>query len=133
MDWELIQALKIKCLEESINPTPESRLRSIFRWYSTTFHTPLHTVEDLPLAHIFETFFDEMFARMSPEDIEDEIRLLTMTEAERRQAENEEAEEEADALEFLRKIQKESTPKPDPEISEFELELEEFDISFEDE
>jgi hypothetical protein len=51
------------------------RLRYINRWYSKTFHTPLHVVDDLPTEDVLIHFYECQF-----EDLEEAERLKSISE-----------------------------------------------------
>jgi hypothetical protein len=44
---------------------PEYYLRRIFRWYSKTFATPLHEVEELPLSDVLQHYWEEHYEDMA--------------------------------------------------------------------
>ncbi len=75
-----IQALAAVLREQD----PEYNLRSLFRWYSRTFHTPLHEVPDLPLDDILRTWWESYYESLTPEQLETERKRLAETEAEAR-------------------------------------------------
>jgi hypothetical protein len=63
--------------------------RRVCRWYSKSFHTPLHEVEQLPWKNILLAYFEERFYEMynSPSEevlqqYEQQREMLTMTEDE---------------------------------------------------
>ena len=51
-------------------PTMESFLRSVFRYYSKTFNTPLHLVETLPLEHVLLNVYEDQFSQYDEDDKE---------------------------------------------------------------
>jgi pterin-4a-carbinolamine dehydratase len=57
-----IQAIALKAV---INEEPAFLFRRVLRWYSTTFHTPLHVAEDLPLDYVLGHFFEYSIDLMS--------------------------------------------------------------------
>lgn len=60
----------------------EYSLRRVFRWYSKTFFTPLHEVEDLPLSDVLQSYWEERFEDMEDAELDDEkVRLLEDAEA----------------------------------------------------
>ncbi|MDE1868157.1 MAG: hypothetical protein KGI08_10675 [Thaumarchaeota archaeon] len=106
---EYFEALEINAMKSVINPDEEAKIRQILRWYSKTFHTPLHECYDLPFDEILTHYYEEIFTDM--EDVERNAKLerLSMTEEEwelylkNKQSEEDEfikaAEEEAEKIE----------------------------------
>lgn len=77
-----ILALREVAREES---TPEYSLRRVLRWYSRTFHTPLHVVYRLPVHDILVAYYEETFQGWkdnSAAEYLEELRELSMTEEE---------------------------------------------------
>jgi hypothetical protein len=62
-----IRALQIIALKEvlSENQSKDFQLRSIFRWYSKTFHTPLHVVEGLPEFDVLQAYFEDHYETLN--------------------------------------------------------------------
>lgn len=55
----------------------EYTLRKIFRWYSKTFHTPLHEVDSIPLSDVLAAYWEEHYEELEDKDLEVErIRLI---------------------------------------------------------
>jgi hypothetical protein len=69
----------------------EYRLRQIFRWYSRTFHTPLHQVQDLDLLDILQAFYEDRLGDMKDDELHDEIQDLIRTPEEEMRALREDA------------------------------------------
>ena len=65
--FEVFRRLAAASLAE---PTMESYMRQVFRYYSKTFHTPLHLVETLPLEHVL-TAVEEDLVQSNYRDDED--------------------------------------------------------------
>ena len=55
---DIFEAVKLNALESVVNPDSEYYLRFMFRWYSKTFHTPLHMVPDLPLVEVLTAYYE---------------------------------------------------------------------------
>lgn len=72
------------------------RLRQIFRWYSRTFHTPLHQVQDLDLMDVLQAFYEDRFGDMKDEELHDEIQDLIRTPEEDMRAAREDAKTRAE-------------------------------------
>jgi hypothetical protein len=46
----------------------EAAYRRICRWYSTTFHTPLHLVPDLDEAYVLQHYYEHAYEQMEDEE-----------------------------------------------------------------
>jgi hypothetical protein len=93
-----VGALQLIALRNVLKPNEEYNLRYIFRWYSKTFSTPLHMVEDLDLDDILLAFFEERYERMtSDERLEERDNLLEDGDARKARETAEEAEKIAEA------------------------------------
>ena len=76
---------------------PEYVFRHILRWYSRTFSTPLHEVEDLPIDEVMRHFFVVRFEDMDESELEEEELDLRLTDAEKKtKAEKEKTDSVAD-------------------------------------
>lgn len=62
---------------------PDYWIRSVLRWYSKTFFTPLHVVHDLPLADVMQAYYEETFESMSEEELDAARHSLVETAEER--------------------------------------------------
>lgn len=104
---DLIKALQIRALGNVIldDDDHEYRLRFVFRWYSKTFSTPLHKVEELPLVDVLTAYFEEKYEGMGEEELETERARLVETDEERRARELEEANQLAEADEYAREAE----------------------------
>ncbi len=81
-----VRAIRLLALQSAMaDPQPaDFVLRDIFRWYSKTFATPLHEVENLPLARVIQTYWEEQYSAMVKDDenpdmaqtLKDEIQFL---------------------------------------------------------
>ncbi len=78
--------------------SPEYKLRKIFRWYSTTFHTPLHEVDDLPLVDVLQAYWEQKLE--DAEDIQDEIDAMLESPDDLKQRQIEEDMADADTWEI---------------------------------
>jgi len=78
-----ITALQIKALKNVLKPDTQAVLRSIFRWYSSTYATPLHMVDDLPLDDILTHWFEYHFEQLDEEDVRQKAEELILTPEER--------------------------------------------------
>lgn len=76
---DFIDGIKVRALLAVLRPDQEANLRHIFRWYSKTFSTPLHEVDDLPVEDILLHWFEVQYEDMEePEQIH-QARQLTTT------------------------------------------------------
>lgn len=71
MEYDFLQSLQIVALEAVLRPDWEATYRYISRWYSTTFHTPLHLVDDLPIAEVLQHYFEAAYERMDEAKLRD--------------------------------------------------------------
>ena len=65
-----LRAIQIIALKEVLSDkqSQDFQLRSIFRWYSKTFHTPLHIVEELPEFDILQAYFEDQYEQLNQSD-----------------------------------------------------------------
>jgi hypothetical protein len=108
-------ALNLIALKGATKPDAESNLRFVTRWYSKTFHTPLHVVaNDVPIEDIWLAFFEERYHGMPPEELQTYVSMALETPEERRARidaeENEAAADEA----FARQAEAAAKAKPVP-------------------
>lgn len=80
---DLYESIQWKALKLIINPENEEFMNHVFRFYSKTFHTPLHIVRDLPLEDVLLAYYEELYVNMSEEEREETIHLLLLTPEER--------------------------------------------------
>jgi primosomal protein N' len=58
-------------LAETLTPSLEYHYRSICRWYSEKYHTPLHIVErDLSPQYVLSHYYESQISHMEEEDVE---------------------------------------------------------------
>lgn len=81
--FDIVEALRIIALKNVVNGDAEYHTRFLFRWYSRTFSTPLHEVQNLDIWDILTAYFEEKFEDMSQEEREEQIAALTEDEDER--------------------------------------------------
>ena len=96
-------------------PDQAATLRSIFRWYSKTFHTPLPQVEEIPIEEVLLTYYESMYEDLNEEERAQEMKTLLKTpedlQAERRRKDA----ERADAYDFMRFTAEEEKRKAEAE------------------
>jgi hypothetical protein len=97
-------ALKLLALRAVMKPDADAHFRSICRWYSITFHTPLHLVDDLPEEDILTAYYERTYEEMEEPDREELLRVMLMTEEEKKIKARQKDVEEAEAFEFTRRL-----------------------------
>lgn len=109
------KALKLLALRECLflrespgRADEEFKWRKICRWYSKTFFTPLHEVEDLSRYDIIRAFYEEKYSEMSEEELHEAIALAIKPEDE---AEAEVAKDEMSLEELIRQTAEEEAQK----------------------
>jgi hypothetical protein len=64
-----LKELKEIALANVVDPTSEYLFRHVCRWYSKTFHTPLHVViTEIPLSEVFLAYFEEGYEMMDEDE-----------------------------------------------------------------
>jgi len=64
-----LKELKEIALANVVDPTSEYLFRYVCRWYSKTFHTPLHVViTELPLSEVLLAYFEEGYEMMDEDE-----------------------------------------------------------------
>lgn len=96
------QAFQLIALNSAKKPDYESNTRYVLRWYSKTFHTPLHIVYDLPLDEIWLTYYEERYQEMTEEDLEAEIERVLETPDARNEREMAEELKKSEELTFMK-------------------------------
>lgn len=130
MDTALLRAIQAIALRGIVDPTPESQVRYVCRWYSKTFSTPLHVVYgEIPLEDIFLAFFEERYRELDEEDLNTEILKATLTPEEYEEAVTLEELREVEEAEYLKSLVAQEQKKK-KELQDLE-EPEEFSMSFE--
>jgi len=99
------KALKIIALNNVVNGSEDYELRRIFRWFSKTFNTPLHYVEELPIETVLQHYYENAYEELRSEDyreFEQEWSELIENEKERKERLQKAEAEKASEEEFLR-------------------------------
>ncbi len=66
-----LTALGLVALQGIAAPDMAAQTRHVLRWYSKTFSTPLHVVQNLiPLEDVWMAYFEEKYEAMEPEELE---------------------------------------------------------------
>lgn len=79
---DYIRAIKLNAMKAVSDPDTDYYLRFIYRWYSKTFFTPLHEVEDLPLEDILTAYYEESYEKLEEKELRTERLKLVWGEAE---------------------------------------------------
>jgi len=66
IEYELAQT---EALFDVLNKSNAYFFRRIVRWYSTTFHTPLHIVESLPWYEILQHYYESQYEKMNETEL----------------------------------------------------------------
>lgn len=61
VDLNVLKSLRIISLAEADDQTLSAWHKSLCRWYSREFHTPLHLVLEMPAETIFTVYYEDMF------------------------------------------------------------------------
>lgn len=96
------KALRLLAIKAVLEPDNEAHLRHVFRWYSKTFHTPLHIVETLDEDDVLQAFYESWFEDMNEDDREKELAELLETETQRRERLRKLDAERAESFDFAR-------------------------------
>ncbi len=80
---DLAEEIKILAFLEVRNKTLGYSLRTVYRWYSREFATPLHLVHTLPYTEVLQAYFEDQFENMSEDELEDARVLLIETDGQR--------------------------------------------------
>lgn len=83
MSVNLFSALRTVALRDVLKETPDYQIRSIFRWYSKTFHVPLPEVSMLPMDDVLQAFYEVQYEEMEIDERESERQLLIESDDER--------------------------------------------------
>lgn len=83
----------------------EYAIRKVLRWYSKTFHTPLHLAEELPIEYVLQAYWEENYENLGPEELMAEVDDFSKSEAQRLEEQKAADAAIADDLLFLRTIE----------------------------
>ncbi len=100
-----------------LKPDGEFLLRRMYRWYSKTFSTPLHEVEDLPVADILTAYYEETYDAMEPEHRELLRQRLAESDEQRAAREATEVEDANDDDAFMRMVEEEEMARLAKEVN----------------
>lgn len=109
-EYDFLQSVQILALEAVLRPDWDATYRHICRWYSKTFSTALHTVEDLPTIEVLQHFFESYYEGLDDDKLEKAAVEISETPEQRRVREaqdvkslKKEAQSVAETMERLRK------------------------------
>lgn len=108
MDWlkhfpdSWLEDLQALAMREVVVGSNAGFLRSVFRWYSHEFHTPLHLVDELPLEDVLTHYFEYHYNEMTDGQRQLEIERMLMTPEQLKAAKLAEDAEDADAAEIAK-------------------------------
>jgi hypothetical protein len=134
MAESFLDYIKVSSLASIKNPDTDYFVRFVMRWYSKTFHTPLHQVDDLPLDHVFQAYYEEMYEKMDEKDLKQEVFKNSMSPEEWAEQLRKEEEEELafiQAVQSKGKIEDIKVPTGKSELTKVK-EDDGFSLSFED-
>lgn len=84
-----LTAIGLLALQSVAAPDMAAQTRHVLRWYSKTFSTPLHVVEQIiPLEDVWQAFFEEKYEALEPEELEQAVKDALTPPEERAQAED---------------------------------------------
>jgi hypothetical protein len=98
----LYLAIQLEAMRAVQKQDSEFSMRSIRRWYSREFHTPLAEVDCVPDEDLLQAYFEDKYDSMEVADRETEIARLLETEEERIEKARQKDEEDAEAFEFAK-------------------------------
>lgn len=98
MSW--IDDIRASSMHAVVSGETGYTLRTIFRWYSKTFATPLHVVDTLPMEDVIRAYWEVQYEDMSDDERAVEIARLIEPEEKLLKRRLEEDAEEADLFEY---------------------------------
>jgi hypothetical protein len=107
MEVDYDRAIRLLAFHAVQERSPEYRLRSVMRWFSRTYSTPLAEVENMPTEYILSNYYEVLYAELESEELEKERTLLTESTAEKAERLRREAQDEASTEALLKQIEAE--------------------------
>jgi len=101
MASDLLKTIQIKALQSVIQPDSAAFLRSVHRWYSESFNTPLHVVYALPVDFVLTHYFESNYSSMEHEERAKTVRDLLETPEQRAKRLKDEDSEIATQMEII--------------------------------
>ena len=72
-----IRNIRLIALKDAmLEPSHDAQWRHCARWYSKTFSTPLHMVDDLPRLDVLQAYFEEHYEVMEEVELHKELEEL---------------------------------------------------------
>lgn len=93
---QYLDSIRIRALTSVMEPDWDAFLQTVFEWYSTTYHTPLYEVMELPVDYVLYTYYRGVYRQMEADERYNEAIWLLETPAERaaRKAEDKRSDDE---------------------------------------
>lgn len=104
MGISVYDAALYKAFLAVLRPDGDARYRSICRWYSKTFYTPLHEVYDLPPEEVLEAHYEEVLEEMPPEARDQKLAEILEDPDERERKKRHADADAAEEEEFLKMV-----------------------------
>lgn len=133
--FDFIEAIKAIALVEVIDGSYDYQIRTVLRWWSREFHTPLSEVYDMPLEDILRDYFECKYQDLDDSQRHYEIGELLKTKEQITKAKVAEDKAEVEDEAYLRKVLEEAKkvpieePKkvepPPPELPEISMDFSE--------
>jgi len=101
---DFYESLQLKAMLACLKPTRESWFGYVMRWYSKTFFTPLHQVQDLPMDEVLLAYYSETFEQMEEAERQDYLERLTQDPEEREKQDEAEEQTEDSMFEQLNQM-----------------------------
>jgi hypothetical protein len=125
---DLYKSVQILAAHAVKTGTAEYFERYLMRWFSKTFHTPYHLVQEMPFEDVLQAFYEERYATLDEDQFDQEIREMLETPEERVARLKAEEEEEllmqqqlAEAERHNRKLSQVVQPEAAPKLLPKEL------------
>lgn len=100
--FEAVRVIALRNVVKENNP--DYFMRRVYRWYSKTFHTPLHVVDELPPEFILQHYWEEHFEDMEDMQLVNHVKAATKTEAEKKKEDKDWDAQQAEEVEFAQAI-----------------------------
>ena len=127
-----VRAIKLIALKNVMKQeaNPEAQWRRVARWYSKTFSTPLHEVDNLPKLDVVQAYFEDHYQEMEEAELHNELQEILKSEDETQAALNKSKEDlemdkmAKEAAEHNKKIKslpkKAAKEEKEPKLEKFE-------------
>lgn len=135
MPFDFVEAIRLVAMQAVAECSPEYQLRSVMRWWSREFHTPLAEVYEIPLENILLDYYECKYEEMDDSQRHYEIGELLKTKEQITKAKVAEDKAEVEDEAYLRKVMEEAKkvpieePKkvepPPPELPEISMDFSE--------